>query len=116
MLRGALPVFTTTASLPEGRFLGQAVGHVHDRLEHWEHVLKADSFVMGVLKEGYKIPVEVPEVPYREPNNASANRHLEFVRAEVKKLLDSGRVVRCKDPPEFAIRLLWRQRHCRTAL
>jgi hypothetical protein len=86
--------FPGLAAADEGRspadpgFLGKAVGKIHENLKYWEETLDHDSYVLNILKYGYKIPVkmtaEQKATIYREGNNKSTRSEMEFVRAEVK--------------------------------
>ena len=73
-------------------------GDVHEDWfrEFWES-LKPGSWVLSVLEKGYEIPFkgESPG-PYEEANNASAKKHLDFVREQVRKLEQRG-VVRWQE-------------------
>jgi hypothetical protein len=84
-------------------FLGKAVGSVHDNLEFWTETFEHDSCVMNILKNGYRIPVKMTAAHsatvYREHNNQSARLDMDFVRAEVKRLVEDGQVVRVDSPP-----------------
>jgi hypothetical protein len=57
-----------------------------------------DTFVLGILNRGYKVPFPNP-TKYREGNNASALKNMAFVRIELAKLVESGRVLRVKEVP-----------------
>ena len=54
----------------------------------WEE-LETGQWVKQLLQEGYRIPV--PKMDrYREPNNATAVKHMDFVREQTAKLVLSG--------------------------
>ena len=57
-----------------------------------------DTFVLGILANGYKIPFPNPS-KYKEGNNASALKNMAFVRTELAKLVVSGRVLRVDTEP-----------------
>jgi hypothetical protein len=84
-------------------FLGKAVRLVHTNLEYWEATFEDDPYVMLILRHGYKIPVKINDVErrtrYRERNNQSARNEMDFVRAEVSRLLEGGQVIECEKPP-----------------
>jgi hypothetical protein len=84
-------------------FLGKAVGSVHTNLEYGEATFKDDPYVMSILRHGYKIPVKINDIErrtrYRERNNQSARNEMDFVRAEVSRLLEGGQAVECEKPP-----------------
>jgi hypothetical protein len=56
-----------------------------------------------ILHEGYKIPVRMSQEEagrcYREKNNKSARNEMEFVRAEVARLLEAGQIIEVKATP-----------------
>jgi hypothetical protein len=82
-------------------FEGKAVGEIHSRAEFWKRSFVLDSFVAGILKEGYKVPVKdgFPDEPYEEDDNKSARDNYDFVRNEVRKLVEKGRVIKAKTKP-----------------
>jgi hypothetical protein len=84
-------------------FLVKAVGSVHNNLEFWTETFEYDSYVMNILKNGYRIPVEMTAAQratvYREQNNQSAQSEMDFVRAEVKRLVEDDQVVQVYCPP-----------------
>jgi hypothetical protein len=81
---------------PEDCFLGKAVGSVHSWMGFWKNTLEADSYVLDIIKKGYKIPVSpgTENISYRERNNGSARWEQDFVQGEVACLLAAGMVVR----------------------
>jgi hypothetical protein len=44
-------------------FEGKAVGSIHERLRYWMDNFGTDSFVRGILAEGYRIPVDWSNFP-----------------------------------------------------
>jgi hypothetical protein len=83
-------------------FLGKAVGSVHKNLEYWESTFEKDDYVLSILKHGYKILVKMTDVEkrtrYRERNNQSAGDDMDFVRAEVDRLLKDGQIIKSERP------------------
>jgi hypothetical protein len=83
-------------------FLGKAVGKIHKNLKYWEETLDHNSYVMNILKYGYKIPVKMTAeqwaTVYREGNNKSACSEMDFVRSEVERLVADGQVIEVKSP------------------
>jgi hypothetical protein len=85
----ARKAFPGLAAADEGRssadpgFLGKAVGKIHENLKYWEETLDHDSYVLNILKHGYKIPVKMTSEQkatiYREGNNKSTRSEMEFV-------------------------------------
>jgi len=56
------------------------------QIRYWKEVLKAPSWVMMVLQDGYALQFEKqPDQCYEEENNASARLEMSFVREEVRK-------------------------------
>jgi hypothetical protein len=84
----------TTAS---SGFLGKAVGTIHKSIGFWKETLEKDVYVLGILKDGYKIPVRMtPEqcsTIYQEKNNKSTRTEMDFIRTEVARLVAAGQVV-----------------------
>jgi hypothetical protein len=85
-------------------FLGRAVGSIHQSIEFWKETFEEDPYVWLILDKGYKIPVrmtvEEKSTRYRERNNKSARDNMDFVRKEVKRLLDVGQVIKVDKPPK----------------
>jgi hypothetical protein len=94
------------------KFEGKAVGSIHERLQYWVDNFGPDSYVRGILAEGYQIPVDWSKIPesYEEPDNKSAKDNYDFVREEVARLVEGGQVVeqqlrpRCVNPLTVAIK------------
>jgi hypothetical protein len=84
------------APLLDSGFLGRAVGRVHEptSVKFWKETFEKDIYVENILLHGYKIPVkmsvEEATKTYREKNNKSARDEMPYVRAEVKRLVESG--------------------------
>jgi hypothetical protein len=91
-------------------FLGKAVESVHDSLKYWKDTFEEDSYVMLILENGYKIPVNMSDTErrtkYREKNNQSARNEMPYVRAEVARLLADGQIVElCINPLSVAFKV-----------
>ena len=56
----------------------------------WKNYLKASSFVLNVLNNGYIIPFHYPPTKFCAKNNASALRNKQFVTDEIEKLSNKG--------------------------
>jgi hypothetical protein len=91
---------TTRSSAPttaSSGFLGKAVGTIHESRGFWKETFEKDVYVLGILKNGYKIPVRMTPKQrltiYREKNNKSARTEMDFVRTEVARLVAAGQVV-----------------------
>lgn len=74
-------------------------GKLKEKFSFWEEVLSANSFILSVIKEGYKIPFfETPKPVYLN-NNGSANKHSNFVKIAIDDLLKSGSIVEQRSAP-----------------
>jgi hypothetical protein len=91
--------------LPSPGFLGEAVGSLHESVDYWYATFDHDPYVFNILKYGFEIPVKMTDVErntvYRERNNQSARKDMEFVREELKRLLSGGQIVRSSTPMTF---------------
>ena len=67
-------------------------GSIHEagRLSFWENDLKAGTWVMDVIKNGYVIPFEYPPPAYEEDNNSTAKKEMAFVRQAIYELKEVG--------------------------
>jgi hypothetical protein len=64
----------------------------------WWHLNIKNPYILGVIDEGYKLPlIEIPE-PIILKNNKSALENASFVDEELTRLLISGVVVECIQP------------------
>ena len=79
-------------------------GGIHNQevLAFWEHELKANAWVLDVIKHGYSVPFTSPPQPSLTKNNASARRNMDFVRQEVHQLHAAG-IVEFVDSPPFIV-------------
>jgi hypothetical protein len=91
----------STPAVPS--FLGKKVGSVHESLKYWKDTFEEDSYVMLILENGYKIPVNMSDIErrarYREKNNQSTRNEMPYVRTEVARLLAAGQIVEVKTAP-----------------
>ena len=76
--------------------------HSQEVLAFWEHELKANAWVLDVIKHGYSLPFTSPPQPSLTKNNASARRNMDFVRQEVHQLHAAG-IVEFVDSPPFIV-------------
>jgi hypothetical protein len=85
-------------------FLGKVVGTIRESIGFWEETFEKEVYVSGILKNGYKIPVQMtPEqraTIYREKDNKSARTEMDFVRTEVARLVVAGQVVEVTKAPK----------------
>ena len=56
----------------------------------WEHTLKANVWVLDLLKHGYSLPFLTEPEASNTRNNLSARNNMQFVREEVLKLQKTG--------------------------
>jgi hypothetical protein len=72
-------------------FLGKAVGTIHESIGFWKVTFEKVVYVLGILKNGYKIPVQMApkqgSTIYQEKINKSARTEMEFVRTKVARLV-----------------------------
>ena len=74
------------------------MGRLKDRYDEWEKVT-SNPFILGVIRDGYKLPFkEVPEQTELK-NNKSARDNTQFVKGEVQKLLAKGCVEKVEIRP-----------------
>jgi hypothetical protein len=44
------------------KFLGKAVGSVHESLKYWKDTFEDDVYVRSIIENGYKIPVIMTDI------------------------------------------------------
>ena len=70
-------------------------GRLKENIVFWEQI-KASSWVLRVIREGYALPfVEIPEKRTHE-NHRSAVKCEDFVKSEITKLLQCGCIKKCQ--------------------
>ena len=76
-------------------------GNIHkpEFRDYWASTLKANSWVMDLLENGYTLPFHSEPQPSETRNNLSARKHQQFVREEVIKLQQSGVVTFVAEKP-----------------
>ena len=82
-------------------------GHIHrpEFRQFWEDVLQPDEYVMGVIRDGYRLPFyEIPP-PGFHPNNKSAREDHTFVLAELRRLESLGCIKRVSKQPYLVLPL-----------
>ena len=82
-------------------------GNIHreEYRDFWINELRPSSFVMDVIKSGYKLPFKEFPPPSFEGNNLSARQDAEFVRSEVKRLESLGCIERVYEQPYIVLPL-----------
>ena len=98
----------TEAALSEGQEQSNNIGfkpgniHVAEKIKYWESELKAGDWVLGVLRNGYILPLEkAPPEGYEEENNSSARKNMSFVRETVTKWAEQGIVKLTETKPQI---------------
>ena len=67
--------------------------------DFWKTELKANSFILGVISNGYQIPFIEEPSPVFLKNNRSSLEHEEFVRTEICSLLQKQCIKEVDEPP-----------------
>ena len=82
-------------------------GRINDSsfLEFWEKELKASSFILDTLKEGYRFPFRSIPPSGIVCNNRSALKERAFVKAELTRLEALGCIERMKERPYLVLPL-----------
>ena len=85
-------------SAPDTTFQAGSI-HKPEYYEYWENTLKANNWVLELLKFGYVLPlIKLPD-RYEEKNNKSAIDDQAFVQAEMEKLQMQGVVKQVHEKP-----------------
>jgi hypothetical protein len=73
---------------------------IHSKESIWfmEKILKAGSWQMKVIREGYKPQFSAQPPRHRERNNRSARNEMETVRSKVKEWEEAGYITRLAEP------------------
>ena len=70
-----------------------AKGKLKEKLVFWKNTIEANSFILNVIKECYKIPfIENPSSVFLS-NNTSARKYLNFFTTAINQLILSGCVI-----------------------
>jgi hypothetical protein len=76
-----------------------AKGKLKDNLAFWENTIEANSFILSVIKEGYRIPfIENPSSVFLS-YNMSARKYSKFVTTAINQLVLSGCVIEKSSRP-----------------
>jgi len=75
---------------PRDDFSSFRPGGIHNCVEYWEKELQAGSWVLNLLKEGYKVPFRSTPFPSELENNASVRQNLATAEEQVRLLLQQG--------------------------
>ena len=73
-------------------------GRLRINVKFWESI-GASQFILGVIKEGYKIPFYYTPTPVYLQNNKSALQNSDFVLSAITEILKVGSVMECIVPP-----------------
>jgi hypothetical protein len=71
---------------------------LHKHLDWWKHNVK-NSYITGVIENGYKLPLSDFPKPEWLKNNKSARDNAEFVTSEVSSLVKKGIVIELRQQP-----------------
>ena len=74
------------------------MGRLKRRYGEWEK-MTSRPFILGVIKDGYKLPFKVIPQPVELKNNKSARDKTQFVYEEVQKLLSNGCIQEVESRP-----------------
>lgn len=76
--------------------------HSDNSIRFMTHVIKADLFVLNIMKQGVTLDFEhQPPNEYYEPNNRSALNHTEQLLDKVEKWIEEGSVIELDTKPSF---------------
>ena len=73
-------------------------GNLRRHKNYWRDVLVANSFVIDIIENGYKIPFLSSPQPCKLKNNKSALAEPKFVEESIAELLKYNRIYEVKDP------------------
>ena len=68
-------------------------------LLYWRDTLSSSEFVLSIVREGYRIPLNSVPPTCNLTKNKSARDQPEFVSDAILKLLNGGYVLECPTPP-----------------
>ena len=71
----------------------------------WRDILKADDYVLGIVKDGYKFPFKSLPPSSFTRNNQSALKRGAFMRSEVSRLEQLGVIERVQTCPFIVLPL-----------
>ena len=74
-------------------------GGLAKSLCYWRDTLNSSEFVLSIVREGYRIPLNFIPPTCNLTNNKSARDQPELVSDAILKLLDGGYVIECRTPP-----------------
>ena len=68
--------------------------------DFWENDLKASTYVLNILKNGYYLPLNQDPPSFLAKNNTSSLKHKVFVSSSISELLGKVCIKKC---PKFLI-------------
>ena len=74
-------------------------GRLSASINFWVETLDAPDFVLGIIRQGYRLPFRDYPAPCHLRNNKSSLQHPEFVTQAISELLSSGCIVEHWTPP-----------------
>ena len=75
-------------------------GNLKKHVDYWENILKANEFILNIIRFGYRIPFRYLPPPFEMKNNKIALKEKEFVEESVLSLI-KNHFVREVNKPEF---------------
>ena len=80
-------------------------GRVKEKIDFWEHELKANTVVIDTIAEGHKLQFNTIPQSKQFKNNSSAFKNKHFVESEIANLLQSKRILEVEKVPFVVIPL-----------
>ena len=77
----------------------QVQGRLKDNISFWEDILKPAPWILGCIKEGYKLPLRQLPGRFSQPNQKSALENKEFVSQALEELQQNKCIVRVHERP-----------------
>ncbi|MES9971262.1 MAG: reverse transcriptase domain-containing protein, partial [Candidatus Thiodiazotropha sp.] len=74
-------------------------GRLKANIHYWKQTLQANSYIIDVIENGYKIPFFSKPQPSILSNNHSALAERDFVCEAIQSLLQRGLIEKCRDIP-----------------
>ena len=75
------------------------VGNLYKCQEFWEKELETSPYVLGIIKNGYRLPLKKLPTKFFAKNNASALKHKKFVEKSIQELLLQGCIEEVQEIP-----------------
>ena len=75
-------------------------GRLKKNLIFWREILSANSAILEIIDDGYKIPLFKTPKCASFCNNQSALRNKDFIKESISELLKCGSILEAEKPPE----------------